>query len=323
MGRRLREGSSATNPTSIPVTSLAHNPRNARDDYDDVAELADSLREFGVLQPLGVVRYEIFLARWPEHEQDIGSAHWVVMQGNRRLAAARQAGLDEVPVVVQERLGRADRLDESILVENVHREGLPPLREAALLQELVDKHRSQTAVAKIVSKSVGWVNQRLSLLNLHPQLQAKLSSGELTATAARDLARIPRDRQLEAAAAGEPYRDPVKHQAVPTDENATPSDTDFYGVKITSTDEEPEPPVGDGFYDVKTTLAARGRPTGRAHGAAAREDGRSAARLITALQRRTPDEVAAAIHNAFASEEVERLAHLLRRHHTSNGGEGG
>lgn len=293
MGRRLSSSSSASNPARIPVASIAHNPRNARDNYDDTTELAESVREYGVLQPLGVVRYEIYLAHWPEHEDDIGAAHWVVMQGNRRLAAARAAGLDEVPVIVQEQLGRSDRLDESILVENVHRADLPHLRQAALLQQLAEKHGGQRAVAKVLNKTPGWVNQRLSLLKLVPELQTKLGSGELTVEQARDLSRITRDKQLDAYEQGPPFREP-----------------------------EPTTP-GTPVYDVNTQQAAEATPatdlrgtttapkSGRPNGTNGHGGGQSNARLVTALRRRSPDEVAAAIKDAYDSDQLEHLAKLL------------
>ena len=299
MGRRLSSSSSATNPARIPVASIAHNPRNARDDYNDTDELAESMREYGVLQPLGVVRYEIFLAHWPEHEDDIGAAHWVVMQGNRRLAAARAASLDEVPVIVQEQLGRSDRLDESILVENVHRADLPHLRQAALLQQLVDKHGGQRAVAKVLSKTAGWVNQRLSLLKLVPELQAKLASGELNVEQARDLSRITRDNQLASYQQGPPFREPA------------PTEPDV----LTPVSEEPA-----GVYDVNTPQATAPTPTAESRATATaptpaksngNRGGQSNARLITALRRRSPDEVAAAIKDAYDSDQLEHLAKLL------------
>lgn len=308
MGRRI----SGAATTSAPVASIAHNPRNARDDYADIEELQDSIQQYGILQPIGVVRYEVFLAKWPEYEQELQSAHWVAMQGNRRLAAARAVGLTEVPVTVQEQLGRTDRLDESILIENVHRKDLPPLREAALLQELVDKHGSQTAVAKVLAKSVGWVNQRLSLLKLLPELQDKLSRGELTVEQARDLSRIPRSRQAEAFDAGPPFRDPAKT------ENAKVSPA------APAPDPEPKPtssPAGEkAFYGVKADPAEAEPPTTTSTPAAVVEpspptvvgegNGHSD-QLVTVLRHRPPHELALAIKEAYTADQLEHLSKLL------------
>ncbi|MBB3053524.1 ParB family chromosome partitioning protein [Prauserella isguenensis] len=197
-GRRGISGSAqpqTTTPSTVPVTSIAHNPRNPRTDYDDVGELAESLSEVGVLQPLGVVRYEVFLTHYPDHEHDVGAHDWVVVNGNRRLAAAQKAGLEKVPVHVVDHLGREEALDESVLVENIHREALPPLREAEAIRLLVDRHGSQRAVAKRISKTNGFVSQRLALLELEDSLKAALESGQLGLADARRVAKLPPGEQ--------------------------------------------------------------------------------------------------------------------------------
>lgn len=299
MGRRRTEAtSSAAHPASVLVGSLAHNPRNARDDYEDVDELAASIEEYGVLQPLGVVRYEIFLARYPEHEDAIGSAHWVVIQGNRRLAAARRAQLDEVPVVVQEQLGRGDQFDESILIENVHREGLPILREAALLRELLNKHGSQRSLASKIKKSQGYISQRLSLLDLAPILQEELSRGELSVMAARELASLPHDEQVEAYKAGPPYKEAARESST----TAVGSGSADYGVisHAANAPENPPPEAStagqsddDADYDVISTESSEGaRPKRRS-------------------KFPEPAVLASRLRQEYTAEQREELASLL------------
>lgn len=199
MGRRRRiEGSALATtsaPATVPVSSIAHNPRNPRDGYDDVDELADSIREVGVLQPIGVVRYEVFLSHYPDHEHDIGVCDWVALNGNRRLAAARKVGLDEVPVHVLDRLGRASHLDESVLIENIHRQQLPPIREAQAIKVLLDRHGSQREVAKRIGKTQAFVSQRLALLELAPDLKDAVTAGELHVRDARRIAKLSHDEQ--------------------------------------------------------------------------------------------------------------------------------
>lgn len=203
--RRVRPtvtGSTLDSVTSAPMTlsvdAIAFNPRNPRPDYDDVGELADSIREMGILQPLGVVRYEIFLTHYPEHEHAIGAHEWVVINGNRRLAAARIIDLAEVPVRGLDHLGRDSMLDEAVLVENIQRTALPPLREAEAIQLLVERHGSQAKVAKRLGKTGGFVSQRLALLHLVPELRDALRSGELRLEDARDLGRLPDAEQISA-----------------------------------------------------------------------------------------------------------------------------
>ena len=190
-------------PTHAHLAHLGHNPHNPRDDYagDALDELAASLREIGQLQPISVVARDVFLAHHPEDIATLGSARWVVIMGNRRLAAARIAGLDELAVSVQDRLGGADpRLTDATLIENIHREALPPLLEARELQGLVERFGSQAAVAQRVAKTQGWVSQRLALLKLTPALQDRLRSGELTVREARKVAGEPAERQEQALA---------------------------------------------------------------------------------------------------------------------------
>ncbi|WP_224389192.1 ParB N-terminal domain-containing protein [Pseudonocardia sp. ICBG1293] len=143
----------------IPLSDLAHNPRNPRYGYDDPAiqELADSLREHGQLQPATVVARDVYLAHYPEDADQLGAAAWVVLIGNRRLAGARLAELTYLVASVEDRLGGADpMLAEATLVENIHRQDLPPLLEARELQGLVERHGSQRTAAKRVAKTQAW-----------------------------------------------------------------------------------------------------------------------------------------------------------------------
>ncbi|MBN9753986.1 Chromosome (plasmid) partitioning protein ParB / Stage 0 sporulation protein J [Pseudonocardia sp. Ae406_Ps2] len=184
----------------IPLSDLAHNPRNPRYGYDDSAieELADSLREHHQLQPATVVARDVYLAHYPEDADQLGTASWVVLIGNRRLAAAHLAGLTHLVASVEDRLGGADpMLAEATLVENIHRQDLPPLLEARELQGLVERHGSQRAAAKRVAKTQAWVSQRLSLLKLTPELQEQLRAGELSVKEARTVASVPAEEQAE------------------------------------------------------------------------------------------------------------------------------
>lgn len=185
-------------PSSAMVGELVHNPHNPREDYwgESISELGASLAETGQLQPITVVSRDVFLAHHPEDEKALGAARWVVLTGNRRLAAARNVGLERLSIVVADHLGGSDpRLSEATLIENLHREALPPLLEARELQALVDRHGSQVEVAKRVSKTPSWVNQRLSLLRLLPGLQNELQSGHLTVAEARQIATAPPAKQ--------------------------------------------------------------------------------------------------------------------------------
>jgi ParB family transcriptional regulator, chromosome partitioning protein len=188
-------------PRSLPVDQLAANPDNPRGPKDkDLKELADTLREHGLLQPVVVVSREVFLAHFPEHGDVLDDAGWVVINGNRRLAAARLAGLETLEVSVRDSLGDQDgRIDEAVMIENIHRQNLEPLREAEFLRRMVDRPGgSLRTVAKKIGKTHVYVQQRLSLLKLVPELKAALRAEKLGIREARELAMLDPDEQLPA-----------------------------------------------------------------------------------------------------------------------------
>lgn len=191
-------------PVTLPLTALAENPENPRSALRDLEGLTDTVRERGVLQPLGVVTREAFLADHPRHRAAIGDAPYVVLHGHRRLAAARLAGLTEVPVHVRADAGRSG---EDALIENVQRDDLTELEQAHAIQRLVDAYGySQRELAVRLGKSQGFVSQRLALLRLRPELQQALSEGALGVEEARRIARLPHDRQHLPAATPPPRR---------------------------------------------------------------------------------------------------------------------
>lgn len=190
----------ASPPRSVPLSDLAHNPFNPRTDLGDLQETADSLLEKGQIQPITIITRKAFLDAHPDQEAALGSAAYIVLDGNRRLAAARLAGLDELRVDVNDALAAsAADLLESALVANLHRADLTPLEEADTLAELVKVYGSQRQVARRIGKSHVWVGQRLALLELRPELQQELKSGDLTVEDARKIGKLPSQEQVQAA----------------------------------------------------------------------------------------------------------------------------
>jgi ParB family chromosome partitioning protein len=159
----------------LPIESIAPNPQQPRNHFgeESLAALADSIREVGVLQPV-VVRPE-------------GDAY-VLIVGERRCRAARIAGLDEVPAIV-----RSGDIDETsslteALIENVQREDLSPLEEAAGYQQLLeDFGLTHESVAQRVGKSRSSITNTLRLLQLPAAIQGMVGRGELAAGHARAL----------------------------------------------------------------------------------------------------------------------------------------
>ncbi|MFG2569208.1 ParB/RepB/Spo0J family partition protein [Streptomyces sp. NPDC048567] len=184
----------------VAVERLAPNPYNPRATLAAIEEMADSLTSKGIIQPLTIVTRNAFLAAHPDQSQNLAAAEYVVVDGNRRLAGAKLAGLDDVPVHVDDDLARdADSLLETALIAAVQHEDLEPLDEAKALERLVQVHGSQRAVARALGKSSGWVTQRLALLKLTPKLKQDLESKTLPVKIARTVGQLPKQQQQQAA----------------------------------------------------------------------------------------------------------------------------
>ncbi|MCX4696925.1 ParB/RepB/Spo0J family partition protein [Streptomyces sp. NBC_01408] len=189
-------------PSEVPIEALAHNPFNLREELTELEEMAQSLTIRGQLQPLAVATRMAFMEAHPGQTDGLGRAPYVVIDGNRRLAAAQLAGLKSMHIHVNDSLATsaADIL-ESALIANVHRVDVAPMDQARALQELVEVHGSQAQVAKRLGKTAAWVSQRLTLLQLTPELQDKVETGELKVEPARRIGRLPQEEQEAAAEA--------------------------------------------------------------------------------------------------------------------------
>jgi ParB family chromosome partitioning protein len=225
--RRVRTRSQIINgegkrpPASVELMLLAGNPFNPRDELTDIEETADSLKARGQIQPVTVVRRTAFLAAHPGQEEKLGEAEYVVIDGNRRLAAAPLADLAELRIDVNDGLAAsaADIL-ESALIANIHRVDVPPLDQAKAIQELVQVHGSQGEVARRLGKSPPWVSQRLALLELTPDLQEKVETGELKVEPARRIGRLPKGEQAtEAQKAINAVKTPRQRRHKPAEES--------------------------------------------------------------------------------------------------------
>ncbi len=163
----------------VRVSAIEPNRGQPRKEFDSesLSELADSIREHGVLQPL-------LVRRLPGASLDEES--YQLVAGERRWRAARMAGLSEVPVVVRE-MSEAEVL-EFALIENLQREDLNPLEEAGGYQELIDTFGlTQEEVARKVGRSRSAVANALRVLKLPQELHPYLRDGDLTAGHAKAL----------------------------------------------------------------------------------------------------------------------------------------
>ncbi|MEV7080926.1 ParB/RepB/Spo0J family partition protein [Streptomyces sp. NPDC093516] len=185
-------------PTRLPVARISLNPDNPRTTLGDLSELSGSLKEHGQKQAITVMNRDAYVKANPARARDLepDTTH-VVVDGSSRLAAAREAGLTHLNVMVDDEQGSdSDEILESALVANIHRNDLDPLDEARALQRLLSIHGSQVKLAKRLRKSQGWVSQRLALLNLTPELQAAV--GEEPVELLRSVAKEPLERQQAA-----------------------------------------------------------------------------------------------------------------------------
>jgi ParB family chromosome partitioning protein len=166
----------------LPIDAIAPNPNQPRVHFDEegLAELAASIREIGVLQPVLVRPVE---------------GGYELLAGERRWRAARRAGLSVIPAVVRstDELGSVERA----LVENLHRQDLTALEEAAAYQQLVDDFGfTHEQVASRVGKSRSAITNTLRLLSLPPSIQHLLADGRLSAGHAKALLGTP-DRAFQ------------------------------------------------------------------------------------------------------------------------------
>jgi ParB family transcriptional regulator, chromosome partitioning protein len=158
----------------IPVTAISPNPRQPRRSFDEDAldELADSIREVGLLQPV-VVRA-------------IGGGNYELIMGERRWRASQRAGLPEIAAIVRD-TPDTDLLRDA-LIENLHRQQLDPLEEAAAYQQLLDDFgATHEQLAQKIGRSRPHISNTLRLLNLPATVQKRVAAGVLSAGHARAL----------------------------------------------------------------------------------------------------------------------------------------
>ena len=157
------------------ISANPHQPRSYFDE-DKLQQLADSIREKGIIQPLLVTRGK--------------GNRYTLVAGERRLRAASLAGLDEVPVVLMEETGANESL-ELALIENIQRHDLNPIEEAAAYARLMDEFQlTQEEVARKVGRQRSTVTNVLRLLALPSALQEDVARGRLTEGHARVLLRL-------------------------------------------------------------------------------------------------------------------------------------
>jgi ParB family chromosome partitioning protein len=187
-GQSLAQDDSPRGVREVPVDTIAPNPHQPRQhlDRETLAELAASISEHGLIQPL-VVSTSV---------PDIGlEAEYTLIAGERRLRAAKLAGLDTVPVIVKE--VTPEEMLELALVENIQRADLNPLEEAAAYQQLGEVFGlTQQEIADKVGKNRVSVANALRLLRLPIFCQSVLANGQISEGHARALLGLEGDEEM-------------------------------------------------------------------------------------------------------------------------------
>lgn len=171
--------------TTLLINMITADPNQPRKFFDEssMAELTESVKANGILQPI-LVR--------PNAEKP----GYLLVCGERRLRAAKEAGLTEIPAVIRE-LSNDEALEVQI-VENLQRKDVNPMEEAVAFKSLAERFEVEEIAAK-VGKSKSYVAQRLSLNNLIPALQEVLYAGKILVVDAYKLARSSQEAQKEVA----------------------------------------------------------------------------------------------------------------------------
>lgn len=171
---------------TLSINEIEPNPDQPRNQFDEdsLQELADSIQQYGVLQPLLVKKKD---------------GYYEIIAGERRWRAAKIAGVDKVPVIV--RNFDENEIVEIALIENIQREDLSPIEEALAYQRLMKEHHlKQDQIAEKVSKSRAAITNSLRLLKLDPRVQDMLEEEMISTGHARALLAIhDRDLQYEIA----------------------------------------------------------------------------------------------------------------------------
>src|SRR5213592_2900995 len=167
-------GEASSGLMEVPVNAVAPNPKQPRTRFDDetIATLAASIREVGILQPVIVRRS--------------GDGRYELIAGERRLRAAKAAGLASVPIVLRDSED-ADLLREA-LIENIHREDLNPIEQAEAFRQLLEElGLKQEELADRVGVSRSHIANTIRLLGLPLEVQQLLADDRITAGHARPL----------------------------------------------------------------------------------------------------------------------------------------
>lgn len=233
---------------TLPVDAISQNPDNPRDHLRNLDDMTQSVKELGVINAITVATVDAYLRDRPGRQDELDDGtRYLVVDGHRRLEAARRAGLNTIKVTVDDqRVATDESLLEAAFVANYHRDGMTELEEAHALESLVKFYGSQTKASQRLGLAQSTISSKLSFLKLSPELQADLAQGRRKSEHVRNLGKLsPEEQRAEASARAEAAREkaqqehapgPVPQQAPATVEE---SNANYHGV-IIPTDEPAE-----------------------------------------------------------------------------------
>jgi ParB family chromosome partitioning protein len=227
--------------TELPVTLISDNPDNPRNHLRNLDETVQSVREVGLIIPIAVATVDAYLRNRSDRAADLDDgAQYIVVDGHRRLEAARRVGLATIPVRVDNgRVATDESLLEAAFVANYHRDDMTDLEEAHALKSLVDYYGSQTKAAKRLGIPQNTISSKLSLLKLTPELQKDLVTGARKVEHVRNLGKLSAEEQrAKADERAEAARKKAEAQSREVVERSA-GPADYHGVIIPETPTDP------------------------------------------------------------------------------------
>lgn len=170
---------------NLPISKIVQNPDQPRKSFDQesLKELAQSIKEHGIIQPIIVVQK---------------GENYQIIAGERRYRASKLAGLTQIPAIIRNYDER--QIKEIALIENLQREDLNPIETAVAIKQLIDTYGlTQEEIAQKIGKSRPLITNTLRLLNLEPEVLTLVEKGKLSPGAAKVLVTLPREQQIDLA----------------------------------------------------------------------------------------------------------------------------
>lgn len=239
-------------PEKMKLSLISPNPDNPREELRDIESLMDTFRSVGQILAITLATVDAYLVGNPGRERDlVPGAQYVVIDGHRRLEAAQRLDWNDIKYTVDnDQVASDKRLLEAAFIANTQNDSMTELEQAEALRKLVAFYGSQTEAANRLGKSQGVISQRLSLLQLSPELQADLNEGRRGVEQVRGLASLTPEQQkakaderaAQAQARAQNSRARRQRTPAPTPEMAMPrtprpaaAPTDAGGQQPTST----------------------------------------------------------------------------------------